>query len=116
MWIRRLLRRRRKPPPLDLSGLERVEELIARVVDLVPQVAGVPGRAEPPAKEPRSEPALDASPASHLLLFPGYTLVARAGPAPERGRTMEHEGAVYTVLRLGPSPLPGDRRRCAFLT
>jgi hypothetical protein len=115
MWIRRLLRLRRKPAPLDLSGLARVEELIARVVDLVPQVAGVPDLAEPPAEETPPEPTADPSLSSHLLLFPGYTLVARSGPAPARGRTIEHEGTVYTVLRLGPSPLPGDRRRCSFL-
>ena len=119
MWLRRLLRRRRTPRPLDPSALDRLEELIGRVIELVPQAAAVQ---EPAAQtavvrpEPRAEgPAANRPAAAHLLLLPGYTLHARPGPAPVCGSEVEHGGARYRVLRHGPSPLPADGRRCAFL-
>jgi len=31
------------------------------------------------------------------------------------GDALELEGQEYVVARLGPSPLPGDRRRCVYL-
>ena len=41
---------------------------------------------------------------------------AAHGLAPEhRERVFTDAGTPFRVLRLGPSPLPGDRRRCAFL-
>jgi len=61
--------------------------------------------------EPRSE-------AAHVLFVPaasGYTLVERDGIAPEAGDVVEVDGGRYVVRRHGPSPLPGPRRRCAYL-
>ena len=41
---------------------------------------------------------------------------ARAGrDRPEAGDIVEVDGARYVVRRHGPSPLPGPRRRCAYL-
>ena len=55
----------------------------------------------------------------HLALVAragGYRLVARDGPAPLPGAAVELPGAgVFTVSKLGRSPLPGDSRRCACL-
>jgi chromosome segregation ATPase len=61
--------------------------------------------------EPRGETA-------HVLFVPsatGYTLVERDGIAPEAGDIVEVDGGRYIVRRHGPSPLPGPRRRCAYL-
>jgi hypothetical protein len=55
---------------------------------------------------------------AQLAFVPGldYRLVEidRSSLAP--GDALELEGAEYIVARTGPSPLPGDRRRCAYLT
>ena len=56
--------------------------------------------------------------AAHVLFVPsagGYTLLERDGVAPEAGDIVEVDGARYVVRRHGPSPLPGPRRRCAYL-
>lgn len=46
----------------------------------------------------------------------GYRLVQLAGPVPEVGETVEvPDVGEVVVLRLGPSPLPGDQRTCVFL-
>jgi len=52
-----------------------------------------------------------------LALVPGpeYRLVEIGGAGLARGETYELEGEEYVVARTGPSPLPGDRRRCAYL-
>jgi hypothetical protein len=58
------------------------------------------------------------SEAAHVLFVPsatGYTLVERDGVAPEAGDTVEVDGERFVVRRHGPSPLPGPRRRCAYL-
>jgi hypothetical protein len=127
MWFRRLFRRRRPPPPVLLPSLERLSELIERVVELLDEVALRPSR-EPAATgdpEPNSPtvtasvaPSLMPPVSGHMLLlsFPdGYRLAARDGPPPARGDVLEADGEVFAVLRLGPSPLPGDWRRCAYL-
>ena len=102
------------------------------MIELVPQaVAGPePAAAPAPAPTPQPEPAdgpVAAPPApeppapkpavanAHLLFLPGYTLEARRGSVPACGSSVEHEGRAYTVLRHGPSPLPADDRRCAYL-
>jgi hypothetical protein len=53
----------------------------------------------------------------HLLVVPGggYRLVEADGPVPEPGAAVELGGVVYRVTRSGPSPLPGDDRRCGFV-
>lgn len=92
-----------------------------RVVALLDEVSLAP---EPePEPRPREEivsnqhnpsPAVDGwvafvdSPA-------GYRLLVNHGPPPSRGAAVELDGGAYRVLRLGPSPLPCDPRRCAFL-
>ncbi|MGZ4333202.1 MAG: hypothetical protein ACXVRJ_02870 [Gaiellaceae bacterium] len=45
----------------------------------------------------------------------GYALSEVDAPPPAPGTRVEHDGSRYTVWRVGPSPLPGDARRCAIL-
>lgn len=44
----------------------------------------------------------------------GYELVERDGEPPAVGAELEEDGVHLRVSKLGPSPLPGDRRRCVF--
>ena len=45
----------------------------------------------------------------------GYRLLESAGLGLARGDTFELDGVEYVVVRTGPSPLPVDSRRCAYL-
>jgi hypothetical protein len=46
----------------------------------------------------------------------GYRLEERDGAPPEPGAEVEvGDGATQRVGKIGPSPLPGDRRPCAYL-
>jgi hypothetical protein len=55
----------------------------------------------------------------HLLFVPkttGYELQEAEGEAPEPGTRLEPDGqTAYIVSKVGPSPRPGDSRRCAYL-
>ncbi len=44
----------------------------------------------------------------------GWTLQQREGQPPAVGATIENGDTLLRVSKIGPSPLPGDRRRCAF--
>ncbi len=53
----------------------------------------------------------------HLLFLPGqagYLLVEREGSPPPAGARLAVGDLAYVVARVGPSPLPGDGRPCAF--
>ena len=46
----------------------------------------------------------------------GYRLEDRDGDVPAVGAAVDlGDGVRYAVQKLGPSPLPGDRRPCVFL-
>jgi hypothetical protein len=45
----------------------------------------------------------------------GYELRERDGELPSLGSVLEEEDGRMVVTRVGPSPLPGDDRRCAYL-
>ncbi|MGH3081190.1 MAG: hypothetical protein ACRDNH_08660 [Gaiellaceae bacterium] len=45
----------------------------------------------------------------------GYELHERDGELPALGSVLEEEDGRMVVTRVGPSPLPGDDRRCAYL-
>jgi hypothetical protein len=54
----------------------------------------------------------------YLLFFPGeegYELLDAGGPCPAVGDEFGQDGFVFRVLKVGISPFPGDRRRCAYL-
>jgi hypothetical protein len=110
MWFRR----QRSVPPLDLSALDRLAELIERIVALLPQLAPEPAAPAGACVETPQAPPVEG----HLLFAAGnggYRLLERPGAPPAAAARVELDGAHYEVLRLGPSPLPLDRRRCAFL-
>jgi hypothetical protein len=53
---------------------------------------------------------------TRLLCSPsGYALSEVDAPPPPAGTTVDLGGSEYTVWQVGPSPLPGDARRCAIL-
>jgi hypothetical protein len=45
----------------------------------------------------------------------GYELREREGELPAVGTVLDEEEGRMLVTRIGPSPLPGDDRRCAYL-
>jgi hypothetical protein len=45
----------------------------------------------------------------------GYELREREGELPSVGTVLDEEEGRMLVTRIGPSPLPGDDRRCAYL-
>jgi hypothetical protein len=60
----------------------------------------------------------NGAPARGYLLFAwspaGYTLLERDGDVPHVGSEVQDDGHVLAVVKVGPSPLPGDRRRCVY--
>jgi hypothetical protein len=56
--------------------------------------------------------------ARNYLLFAwspdGYELFERTGEPPEVGAELEDDGYHLAVVKVGPSPLPGDSRRCVY--
>lgn len=54
----------------------------------------------------------------HLLFVwktSGYELSEQEGEVPAVGTEVEREGQTMRVAKVAPSPLPGDRRMCAYL-
>ena len=45
----------------------------------------------------------------------GYELREREGEPPAVGAALEEDGRRLHVSKVGPSPLPGDPRPCAYL-
>lgn len=58
-------------------------------------------------------------PQRSFLLFvsktSGYELREEPGDAPAVGAEVEQDGQRLRVTKIAPSPLPGDRRVCAYL-
>jgi hypothetical protein len=46
----------------------------------------------------------------------GYELHEREGDPPGIGAAVEQDGKTMHVAKLAPSPLPGDKRPCAYLS
>ena len=71
-------------------------------------------------QSPESGPNQPRSVDRHLLFIAtssGYVLLEREGAAPPLGAGIEvpdHAGH-FNVMKVGPSPLPNDARRCAYL-
>ena len=120
MWSKR---RRPSAPPVLLPSLDRLSTLIERVVELVDAVGGTQ-TAPVPVSEPPREPAeavvakVGEEEEVWLAFVPspqGYRLLELRTEPPQRKGVLELEDGRYRVLRLAPSPLPGDRRRCAYV-
>ncbi len=116
-------RRRQSPAPVVLPSLDRLAGLIERVVELVDEVAAGGTAASPqPAPQPAQVPAATAPEAvdgrgwlAFVTSPQGYTLVPQTGSAPVPGEVLQLDGSAFRVLRLAPSPLPGDERRCVVV-
>ena len=57
------------------------------------------------------------APSGHLLFIwspGGWTLQQRDGDVPAIGATVEADEKLLRICKIGPSPLPGDRRLCAY--
>lgn len=56
------------------------------------------------------------TPRSLLLAWSpsGYHLHELDGDPPDVGTELERDGHRLLVIKVGTSPLPGDRRRCAY--
>ena len=118
VWSRR---RSSSVPPVLLPSLDRLSTLIERVVELVDAVGGTQTAPSPePSREP-AEPGFGKAGAKEevwLAFVPspqGYRLLELRTEPPQRGGVLELEEGRYRVLRLAPSPLPGDGRRCAYV-
>ena len=91
-------------------GAARIKELGAEVASL-----------RTAAEERQAEEAGAAEAAAehaHLLFVPsagGYELIEWPGPSPASGTLLDVDGRSFLVRRVGASPLPGRRLRCAFL-
>jgi hypothetical protein len=55
------------------------------------------------------------SPELAFVPGPTYRLVEHALPEVAAGAPVELDAETYAIARIGPSPLPGDSRRCAYL-
>ena len=122
-------------PPLSEAWHERVERYVGPVErDADQQDLSRDAAAHEPHDEDMRHPVAreeDPSPPTpaqkdqdtgkrHLLFIAtpaGYSLAEQEGPPPRSGDRIEIPGQAtsFLVLKLGPSPLPNDRRSCAFL-
>jgi chromosome segregation ATPase len=107
---------------LDASS-RRLREREGRVAELEEEVHALRLRLAAERDQPQPvvhsapEPPLDFS-AGHLRVVPlefGHLLLESDEPCPALSDIVELEGATFVVDRIGRSPVPGDRRPCAFL-
>jgi hypothetical protein len=91
----------------------RVEEAIERIqtvenrLDAIESIESV---------EPQT-PVVEPMEQDYVVLFStsgGYRLAEASGPLPGTGDRFGEDGVTAEVLRVGRSPLPGDRRPCVF--
>ncbi len=64
------------------------------------------------------EPEREQVSSTHLVFVgnpSGYSLREAGGDAPPVGGRISVDGVEHVVAKLGRSPLPDDRRRCAYL-
>jgi hypothetical protein len=90
----------------------------ARHVELAREVERLEAKLRAIEEHPEIDDAALRAATTHTRLVcsaRGYVLAEVDAPPPPCGAEVEHEGTPYTVLRIGPSPLPGDVRRCAVL-
>jgi len=88
------------------SGARGIDLLRTRVAE-----------AEAEVEQAASDPG-DLGGNGHVLFVwspSGYALLSRAGEPPCVGSEVGVSGGSQVVVKIGPSPLPGDRRRCAYL-
>ena len=93
----------------ELAELLGQQEESASAMNLLGAGAGL---------EPAAEEGTENAGPGHLLFVwspAGYELLSRAGVPPRLGDEVGVSGGPRVVTKVGPSPLPGDHRLCAFL-
>ncbi len=90
----------------DRVAIDEQREELRHAVEAVSRGLGMRGTSVP----------VDTSP-DYVALVPGgrYRLVERDDGPPSLGTQIVVEEEAFRIVRLGSSPLPNDRRRCAFL-
>ena len=110
-----LARRRGELGAVELrrAAVERRERAVAAREEHLSELEARATTEESGSPEPRATPAT----MPELAFVPGleYRLVEIEAAALAPGDAFTLDGREYLVLRVGPSPLPGDRRRCAYL-
>jgi hypothetical protein len=89
------------------DGTRGIELLRTSVADAEAELGPASDEAEP-----------DDSGPGHVLFVwspSGYALLVRAGEPPAVGSEVGISGGRRVVTKIGPSPLPGDPRPCAYL-
>ncbi|HUH14435.1 MAG TPA: hypothetical protein VML35_00960 [Gaiellaceae bacterium] len=89
----------------------------ARIKELGADLAALRAQAEQ-RQAGEATVAEAAAEQAHLLFVPapsGYALVEWPGPSPASGTLLDVDGSSFVVRRVGASPLPARRLRCAFL-
>lgn len=100
------------------ADLATREDSIARLRSELSELRATTSGADDSSSANRSD---DEAATGHILFVSGpssYGLVLREGRAPEIGSEIvlsDWAEGRYRVCKVGPSPLPSDRRRCAFL-
>jgi hypothetical protein len=108
------------PPESDLGAIAAVPDTPEPEPEInMAPTESTPAPAAPAPPDPRASVDADTSTGTGagLAFVPGteYRLVELDLPALERGDVILVEGEEYIVVRVGPSPLPADARRCAYL-
>lgn len=95
-------------------GFAAIEERERELADQLARIAELQDAAALAAEQ--GAPSYGAADA-HVVFVPGerYGLVEADGPPPEVGAHVEIDDVAYRVVRLGASPLPGDRRPCVVV-
>ncbi len=110
-----LARRRSELGAVELmrAAVERRERDVAAREE---RIADLESRLEHPDAVRSAEPS-SAARSIELAVVPGaeYRILEIGGRELARGNTLELDGEEYVVARTGPSPLPADSRRCAYL-
>jgi hypothetical protein len=119
-----------EPPPLSLTQPSELApgDTPAAAVDNRSSAKRVEAKPTAVPEEPQLSVAWDPESQGqpgpdpeHLLFVPthqGYLLLRRSGPAPALGEVLslpEIPGARLVVTKVALSPLPRDRRVCAYL-
>ena len=121
-YLRELTRRERELAEAETDLGQRRQELGAvelKRAAVERRERAVEAREAELAEREAMAPALVSQPESVELAFvPGarYALVEIDPTSLSTGLELEVEDGVFVVTRIGRSPLPGDARRCAYLT
>jgi hypothetical protein len=99
---------------LKRAAVEQREQAIAaREADLAAREEALQTREQAPPPAPA--PGVALSPVLAFVPGASYRLVDIDRPGLGPGDPLEVDEEEYVVGRVGPSPLPGDPRRCAYL-